>query len=69
MNRKQVLELEIEYILKDLKEGISSKVKLVARSQQRKLIPINKRDNWIEECYRPALEILKNNQNQIDKNR
>ncbi len=54
MNRKQVFELELEYVLKDMIEGINHQQELITRSKKRKIIPPNLRYMWRNKCYLPA---------------
>ena len=54
MNRKQVFQLEIEYIKKDIKEGINDEAELIKRSKQRRLIPNRLRYLWRSNCYNHA---------------
>ena len=59
MNRKQIFELEIEYIIIDLKNGIKDKKELITKSKKRSLIPINLRYLWDERCLLKAHKLLK----------
>ena len=58
MNRKQIFELEKEYLLRDIRGGIKDKGTLIERSKLRKLIPANLRALWEEKCFITAMKEL-----------
>ena len=58
MNRKQIFEIETEYVLNDLKEGVSDTTELIIRFKKRKLIPENLRYMWELKCYEQAKKFL-----------
>ncbi len=70
MKRKQVFQLEYEYILKDFANGLKSKESFIIESKKRRLIPINLRHHWENKCYLPAKEqysrINSSNSNKIN---
>tara|TARA_B100001250_G_C19534126_1_gene671764 strand:+ start:480 stop:674 length:195 start_codon:yes stop_codon:yes gene_type:complete len=57
MDRRQVFELETDYIIKDLRNGIKAKEELIRRSKARRLIPHNLRDLWYQQCFLKAQQI------------
>ncbi len=60
MNRRQILNIEIEYIVKDLSNGIRDLQTLIYNSKKRRLISHNSRNIWEDKCLRPAEIIYKN---------
>ena len=58
MNRKQVFDLEVEYIINDLKSGVREKDSLISRSKKRRLIPANIRYLWEQKCLQKAKDYL-----------